>query len=54
MTDDTDPAQPDPDAPAPRKTDDPMRLARALAGAIYQATGKRLRQLPLDTSQLRA
>ena len=29
-------------------------LAPALAGAIYQATGKRLRQLPLDTSQLRA
>jgi isoquinoline 1-oxidoreductase subunit beta len=29
-------------------------LAPALAGAIYHATGKRLRQLPLDTSQLRA
>ena len=29
-------------------------LAPALAGAIYQATGKRLRTLPLDTSQLTA
>ena len=30
------------------------RIAPALAGAIYQATGKRLRTLPLDTSQLTA
>jgi isoquinoline 1-oxidoreductase beta subunit len=29
-------------------------LAPALAGAIFQATGKRLRQLPFDTSQLQA
>ena len=29
-------------------------LAPALAGAIHQATGKRLRTLPLDTSQLTA
>ncbi|MBU6165174.1 MAG: molybdopterin-dependent oxidoreductase [Alphaproteobacteria bacterium] len=29
-------------------------LAPALAGAIFQATGKRLRQLPFDTSQLTA
>ncbi|MEI6486325.1 MAG: molybdopterin cofactor-binding domain-containing protein [Sphingomonadales bacterium] len=29
-------------------------LAPALAGAIYQATGKRLHSLPLDTSQLTA